>query len=162
MPKLAKPLTDTQVKSAKPRAEPYRLQDGGGMYLEINPSGSKIWRMSYRQSNGKNNRLTFGAYPRVSLLAAQKKRDAARELRVAGSDPAQARGGEKQAVAIAAIHTFETVARTWLKKTSATRAATTRGKITTWLQKDVFPFIGIISRQIELKMLLETCTPLSP
>lgn len=142
MPKLAKPLTDTQVRNAKPKAEPYTLPDGGSMYLEVNPSGSKIWRMSYRQANGKTNRLTFGAYPEVSLLAARKQRDAARERKASGSDPAQARRDDKQAVAGAAMHTFEAVARAWLKKTSATRAATTQGKITTWLQKDVFPTIG--------------------
>lgn len=58
MPKLAAPLTDTQIKNAKPKDKPYTLADGGGMYLEIMPIGSKIWRMSYRQENGKNTRLT--------------------------------------------------------------------------------------------------------
>lgn len=72
MPKLATPLTDIQVRTAKPKDKPYTLADGGGMYLEVMPSGSKIWRMSYRQENGKNNRLTFGAYPEVSLLDAKK------------------------------------------------------------------------------------------
>lgn len=55
MPKLATPLTDIQVKRAKPLDKTYTLADGGGMYLEVAPSGSKIWRMSYRQPNGKNN-----------------------------------------------------------------------------------------------------------
>ncbi|MGZ9713882.1 Arm DNA-binding domain-containing protein [Glaciimonas sp. GNP009] len=60
MPKLATPLTDIQVKSAKPKDKAYTLADGG-MYLEVSPVGSKIWRMAYRQPNGKNTRLTFGA-----------------------------------------------------------------------------------------------------
>ena len=63
MPKLAKPLTDLQVKSAKPRTKTYTLADGGGMYLEVSPAGSRIWRLAYRQEGGKSNRLTFGAYP---------------------------------------------------------------------------------------------------
>lgn len=144
MPKLAKPLTDTQIRSAKPGLKSYTLPDGGGMYLEVSPSGSKIWRMSYRQPNGKNTRLTFGAYPGVSLLEARKKRDAARELSTNGCDPAQAKRDERQAAAIAAVHTFEAIARTWLKKTSTARAPSTQSKITTWLQKDLFPFIGHI------------------
>ena len=50
------------MKNAKPKADPYTLADGGSMYLEVKPSGSKIWRMSYRQANGKTNRFTFDAY----------------------------------------------------------------------------------------------------
>lgn len=142
MPKLAVPLTDIQIKNAKPKAKPYTMADGGGMYLEIVPTGSKIWRMSYRQPNGKNTRLTFGPYPEVSLLDARKKRMDAKKLKAAGTDPAKAKRDDKQAKAIATMHTFEVVARMWLAKTAATRAATTEKKITTWLQKDVFPFIG--------------------
>ncbi|WP_370527216.1 Arm DNA-binding domain-containing protein [Undibacterium sp. CY21W] len=60
IPKLAKPLTDTQVRTAKPRdGKTYTLADGGGMYLEVSAAGTKIWRMSYRQENGKQNRLTL-------------------------------------------------------------------------------------------------------
>lgn len=64
MPKLAKPLTDTQVRTAKAiEGKAHTLPDGLGMYLEITASGTKIWRMSYRQENGKQNRLTFRTYP---------------------------------------------------------------------------------------------------
>ncbi|MEB0011283.1 integrase arm-type DNA-binding domain-containing protein [Glaciimonas sp. Gout2] len=142
MPKLASPLTDLQVKSAKPRDKPYTLADGGGMYLEIAPTGSKTWRMAYRQPNGKNTRLTFGAYPAVSLTNARKKREAAREQRAAGTDPAQLKRDDKQATAAAAANTFERVAWAWLGKTAATRAETTQDKVTSWLKKDVFPYIG--------------------
>lgn len=61
MPKLALPLTDIQLRNAKPRAAAYKLSDGGGLYLEVNPSGSKIWRLSYTQANGKKN--TAGLLP---------------------------------------------------------------------------------------------------
>ncbi|MBY0571988.1 MAG: Arm DNA-binding domain-containing protein [Burkholderiaceae bacterium] len=63
MPKLATPLTDIQVRNAKPKDKTYTLADGNGMYLEVMPAGKKRWRMAYRQPNGKNNRLTFGEYP---------------------------------------------------------------------------------------------------
>src|SRR5436853_7691237 len=86
--------------------------------------------------------LNLRTYPEVSLLEARAKRTAARKLLADGIDPGQFRRDSKQAKAIAATHTFEAVALTWLKKTAATRAATTQEKLTNWLQKDVFPFIG--------------------
>ncbi|MGV8893170.1 MAG: tyrosine-type recombinase/integrase [Burkholderiaceae bacterium] len=142
MPKLAKPLTDTQVKTAKPKDKPYTLADGGGMYLEIVPTGSRIWRMAYRQENGKPNRLTFGAYPAVSLLDARAKRTTARKQLSDGIDPGQFKRDEKQARAIASENTFESVARQWLGKVAASRSASTQDKVTAWLEHDVFPFIG--------------------
>src|SRR5689334_17361072 len=87
MPKLSTPLTDLEIRSAKPREKPYKLTDGGGMYLEIMPTGSKIWRMAYRQANGKPNRLTFGPYPEVTLARARDKRMEARRLLHEGIDP---------------------------------------------------------------------------
>ena len=61
MPKRVPPLTQLQIKNAKPREKPYKLADGGGLYLEVTPSGGKHWRMNYRQPNGKENKLHFGA-----------------------------------------------------------------------------------------------------
>jgi integrase len=142
MARIATPLSDTQIKNAKPKDNPYKLADGGGLYLEVMPTGKKLWRMKYQQASGKESRLSFGIYPAVSLLQARKKRDAARELKAAGTDPGQLKRDEKQAKTVAAANTFELVAWAWLEKTSATRAATTHDKITSWLKRDVFPFIG--------------------
>lgn len=143
MPKLAKQLTDTQVRTAKPKPDKtYTLPDGGSMYLEVAPSGSKIWRMSYRQANGKQTRLTFGAYPETSLLEARAKRAVARKHLADGFDPAQLKRDSKQASDSAISNTFEIVAKSWLAKTAANRAVSTQEKITNWLQKDVFPCIG--------------------
>ena len=63
-----------QVKNARPQEKIYRLFDGGGLYLEVTPQGSKLWRMKFRQPNGKENRLSFGKYPDVSLEQARQKR----------------------------------------------------------------------------------------
>lgn len=142
MPKLAKPLTDTQAKNAKPKDKTYTLADGGGMYLEIAPTGSKIWRMSYRQPDGKNTRLTFGAYPEVSLLDARKKRMGARELRAKGQDPAQVRRVEKAVKAIAAANTFQAVAYEWYANRLETWQPRTATNVLHRLEKDVFPLIG--------------------
>jgi hypothetical protein len=62
------PLTDTMVRNAKPRAKTYKLSDSKGLYLQVEPSGSKLWRLKYR-FNGTERRLAFGIYPRGQTLA---------------------------------------------------------------------------------------------
>ncbi len=59
-------LTARQVDTAKPKEKPYKLSDGGGLYLEVATSGSRYWRLKYRYA-GKEKRLAFGVYPEVSL-----------------------------------------------------------------------------------------------
>lgn len=142
MPRVVAPLTDMRVKNAKPTAKPYKLSDGGGLYLEVTPGNSKLWRMKFRQASGKESRLSFGSYPDVSLTQARAARTAARQLRAADVDPGQAKRDAKTAKAAAAAHTFEALAREWLKKTAAERAASTQSKNTRWLEKNIFPEIG--------------------
>ncbi len=142
MPKICTPLSDTAVRNAKPRDKSYTLGDGEGMYLEVMPNGTKFWRMAYRQPNGKNNRLTFGKYPIVTLAEARTRRLAARRLLDQGIDPGMVKREEKKAKATAAQHTFEGVARAWLAKTAPSRAASTQQKNTAWLEANVFPVIG--------------------
>ena len=135
-------LTDTFVKNTKPAGKPAgdKHWDGGGMYLLVNGSG-KYWRMDYRFA-GKRKTMALGVYPAVSLAKARKRRDAARELLAEGVDPSTAKQDAKQATADAAANTFESVARAWLGKTRAARMESTHAKVTTWLEKDVFPYIG--------------------
>jgi integrase len=135
-------LTDTFVRQIKHSGTPAgdKHTDGQGLFLLVK-AGGKYWRVSYRFT-GKQKTLALGVYPAVSLAKARKRRDEARELLADGIDPGQAKRDGKQAKAIAAMHTFEAVARTWLKKTAADRAASTQEKVTTWLEKDVFPSIG--------------------
>jgi hypothetical protein len=130
MPKICTPLSDTAVRNAKPKDKSYTLGDGEGMYLEVMPNGTKFWRMAYRQPNGKNNRLTFGKYPIVTLAEARTRRLAARRLLDQGIDPGMVKREEKEAKATAAQHTFEGVARAWLAKTAPSRAASTQQKNT--------------------------------
>lgn len=146
MPKLATPLTDIQVRNAKPRPKDapktYTLADGGGMYLEVAPSGSRTWRMAYRQPNGKNTRLTFGTYPEVSLAEARERRDLARKQRKEGIDPAQAKRIEKAGKALASANTFEAVAREWHANKFETWQPHTAKNILHRLEQDVFPLMG--------------------
>jgi integrase len=144
MPKLCAPLTDTAIRNAKPRDKTYTVGDGEGMYLEVMPNGTRFWRMAYRQPNGKKNRLTFGKYPEVSLAEARDKRLAARKQLAQGVDPGRTKREEKQAREKAALNTFEAVARAWLARTAAERAASTQEKNTAWLERNIFPAIGAL------------------
>jgi hypothetical protein len=89
-------LSDTAIRNAKPAAKPVRLFDGGGLYLEVAPSGGKWWRLKYRHHD-KEKRLSLGTYPNVGLKVARERRDAARKQIVEGIDPSAARQEAKQA-----------------------------------------------------------------
>lgn len=135
-------LTDTFIRQVKHSGAPAgdKHADGQGLLLLVKAAG-KYWRMDYRFAN-KRKTLALGVYPAVSLAKARKRRDEARELLADGIDPSQSKREDKQTRANAAAHTFEVVARTWLKKTAANRADSTQEKITTWLENHVFPLIG--------------------
>ncbi|MEI8158538.1 MAG: integrase arm-type DNA-binding domain-containing protein [Burkholderiales bacterium] len=135
-------LTDTFVKNVKPTGAVAgdKHADGLGLYLHVKEAG-KYWRMNYRFT-GKQKTLALGVYPEVSLSKARKRREIAREQLAEGIDPGVAKREERQAKADAAANTFEAVARVWLTKTAAKRAEVTQSRITTLLEKDVFPFIG--------------------
>ena len=113
MPKVATPISDLQIKRAKPGDKLRKLFDGGGLYLEILPSGSRSWRFRFRQADGKENLLTFGSYPEVSLAAAREQRDSARRLLRDGTDPALHRDQSRLKAKAASNNTFEKVAREW-------------------------------------------------
>lgn len=87
MAKKCTPLTDEKLMKAEPEEKPRKLSDGGGLYVEISPAGSKIWRMKFFDPNGKESRLTFGPYPDVSIKLARSRRSDARELLLQGLDP---------------------------------------------------------------------------
>lgn len=135
-------LTDTFTKQIKHSGKPAgdKHADGSGMYLLVNGSG-KYWRMDYRFT-GKRKTLALGVYPSVTLADARRRCEAARVSLAHDTDPSAAKREEREAKADAAANTFEIVARDWLKKTAADRGESTQSKITTWLEKDVFPHIG--------------------
>jgi integrase len=131
-------LNDAKLRNL---TKPGKHFDGGGLYLEVTPAGGRYWRMKYR-FGGKENRLSFGVYPEVGLKDARAKHDAARRTLDQGSDPSELRKAARARTAHDAVNTFEAVAREWLVKTAAKRAAITQAKVAAWLEKDVLPFIG--------------------
>ena len=103
-------LTDIKVRTTKPSDKPFKLTDGQGMHLLINPNGSKYWRLQYR-FGGKQKVLALGVYPMVSLGEARRKRDEAKKLVSDGIEPSEKKKADKieQSEAL----TFEAVARDW-------------------------------------------------
>ena len=70
------PLTDVAIRNAKPREKPYKVGDTLGLFLLVQPSGGKLWRVKYR-IDGKEKKLAIGIYPQVGLAEARRRRDAA-------------------------------------------------------------------------------------
>ncbi|ARK80349.1 integrase [Burkholderia pseudomallei] len=135
------PLTDTAIRNAKPADKPVRLFDGGGLYLEIAPSGGKWWRLKYR-FGGKEKRYSLGVYPEVTLATARKKRDEAREMLAAGIDPGEAKKAEKRASLLAAANSFEVVARGWMDERKTSVEPAQHVKTLARMENDVFPWLG--------------------
>jgi integrase len=117
-------LTVTAINNAKPRENSYKLADERGLYLLVTPSGGKLWRMKYRahgvDTSGQPKRvergLSFGAYPDVGLKQARELRDAARQQRVAGVDPAEQKRRDKNAERFRAMNSFGALALKYLEK----------------------------------------------
>jgi len=135
------PLSDTAIRKAKPSAKPARFFDGGGLYLQVSPTGAKLWRFKYR-FDGKEKLLAFGAYPHVTLAAARKRRDDARNQLADGIDPSEHRKAAKATRAGLAANTFEVIGREWYAKTAPMLADNTKAKLLRFLETDVFPWIG--------------------
>jgi integrase len=136
-------LTATQISKAKPEEKPYKLADGGGLYLLVQPNGAKYWRLKYRVA-GKEKLLALGVYEAggLSLAQARQKAIEARAQLVEGKDPSAERKAAKRADMLAAANTFELVAREY----HATQApAWTAGHARQWLvgmERYALPSIG--------------------
>lgn len=134
-------LTDTQIRKAAPADRPYKLTDGGGLYILVTPAGNKVWRYKYR-FGGKEKLLTIGRYPKYSLASARGERDKARSTLDDGKDPGVEKKNGIAAAKIAAGFTFEKVAREWHAKVKGTWSQDHADDVMRSLERDVFPEIG--------------------
>ncbi len=123
---------DVAFRSAKPREKPFKLSDGGGLFLLVQPNGAKLWRLAYR-FDGKQKLLALGAYPITPLADARLKRDAAKKLLSEGADPSIERKTERLAARTSRRNTFETVAEDLMEKFKADGDAATTLKKKQWL-----------------------------
>jgi len=134
-------LTDTRIKGCKPKNKPYRLFDGGGLYLEVHPNKSKYWRLKYRFA-GKERLYAIGSYPDKSLAGARADADAARKLVKAGIDPVAYRKTLKIETQEAATNTFERLALEWIDHQGGRWKEGHKSDVLKSLENDVFPSIG--------------------
>lgn len=143
MPKPIKPLSPSEVVNAKRQAEPYKLRDGGGLYLLVNPDGAKLWRLDYRRPvTGKRNTLGLGVYPEVPLRRAREKREEVRALLADGVDPGMHRKAEKVAGVERAANSLEVVTRAYQAMRAGQRTEGTAKRCKAWMEQHVFPHVG--------------------
>jgi len=142
MARIIKPLTDKEIRTAKPKDKQYKMFDGQGLFLLVKPSGSKGWRLKYRYY-GREKQLSLGPYPTVSLADAREKRDTALKQLDKGLDPSLAKKAAKQAKEELLANTFQKLAEEWYCQQD-TLAETTKYLLWRRLKLDVFPVIGKI------------------
>lgn len=109
------PLTDTAVRAAKPDAKPRKLADEKGLFLLVQPSGGKLWRLKYRHL-GKEKKLSLGRYPDVTLREARERRDEARRVLASGLDPSLEKRAAQRAARQDAANTFSKIASEYIDK----------------------------------------------
>jgi integrase len=131
------PLADIAIRNAKPQEKPVKLFDTGGLYLLVNPNGSRWWRLKFRYG-GKEKLISLGTYPETTLKAARERRDEARVMLAQGINPS----AKRQATKAAPAESFEAIAREWFAKFSPGWAKGHSEKIIRRLERDVFPWIG--------------------
>lgn len=126
------PLTDIEIKKSRPAAKPYKRFDGGGLYLLITPSGSKLWRLKYRV-NGREKLLSYGSYPLVPLKDARTWRDQAKRLLLEGIDPSAHHLNKKAEARASTANTFGVIASEYLDKAEKEGRAARTLKKKRWL-----------------------------
>lgn len=135
------PLTDTAIRTAKPAEKPYKLADEKGLFLLLNPNGSKWWRLKFRV-DGKEKLLSLGTYPEISLKKAREERDKARTMLAEGIDPSQHRKAAKATKTLLAANSFEVICREWLENKRSNIEEAQYKKALARQEKDVFPWMG--------------------
>ncbi len=155
------PLTDAKIRNTKPGDKPIKLTDGGGLYLEVRPTGAKLWRYRYRIA-GKENVFAVGEYfndkhgEHISLDDARGERDKARALVKQGIHPSHNRQAARLATHAENANTFEGVAREWIAKKKPGWTPYYLRQVERFHDTDVFPYIGNLPiRNVTAAHLLE-------
>jgi integrase len=156
-------LTDVKINSAKPQTEPFRLSDGGALFLEVRPSGAKLWRYRYRLGD-KQGIYAIGKYysgrkkpaDHVGLDSARTERDKARKLVRQGIHPTHKRQADKLIQIADNSNTFQGVAKEWIAINKAHWTPTYALQVERTLKADVLPHIGPVPiRSVEAAHLLK-------
>lgn len=135
------PLSDRAIRNLTPKGRPYKKGDSGGLFMLVMPNGGRWWRFKYRYG-GKSKLLSLGVFPDVSLAAARKHRDQARELLAAGKDPSAERKAENRAKALRDANSFLAVGLEWFDKQSVKWTAHHADDVRRRLERNLFPDLG--------------------
>ena len=135
------PLTDVKIRQAKATDKVLKLTDGNGLYLEVKPNGSKLWRYRYK-IDGKENLFAIGDYPTVTLMDARKAREEARELVKQGQHPSHVRKAATARQIGENANTFKAVAEEWIAKKKGGWSPYYLKQVLRGMEVDVYPFIG--------------------
>ena len=144
MPKKTIPLTDVAIRNAKAADKPVKMFDGAGLFLQVTPTGGKLWRFKYL-FDGKEKLLALGKWPDVGLKMARQLRDEARALVAAGVDPSEKRKQDRtdaEAQAAEDANTFEVVARDWHAKQVKVWSESHAVKVLGRMEQHLFPAFG--------------------
>ena len=131
-------LTDLKIRSLRPKGRVYQSPSDRGLYLEVHPNGSKLWRYKYRFL-GKQKRLALGRYPEIGLAEARHRRDEARKTLNAGTDPLAARKREKLVANFNAANSFEELANEYINKMERDGRANVTIEKARWLLEQLEP-----------------------
>ena len=143
MPRITKPLTNTEVERAKPKDKEYNLSDGQGLNLRIKPTGAKTWTFNYyHPTTKKRTNLTVGNYPEISIAQARQQREEWRSILAQGIDPQTHRARIARELELAEANTFLAVAEKWRAKKQGEITKKTLDKYWGSLRLHIFPFIG--------------------
>lgn len=148
------PLRDAEIRSFKAQAKPFKKADAKGLYVEVFPNGSKLWRFKYRIA-GKEKRLALGAYPEVGLADARKLRDEARSRVADEIDPSLERKRRKAAAKISADDSFERIAGEYIDKMEREGRAEATLLKARWFLSLLKPAIGTMAiSEVDPQLLL--------
>ncbi len=163
---------DAVYRAAKPKTTDYSINDGGGLFLFVGTTGSKLWRFVY-VFDSKRKKISFGAYPDNTLEIARRKAEEARENVANGIDPAGVRSENKKAKlliklnddrvndGLPILNSFKDLAIQWLSSEAHTTNATTKKKKTERLERSAFPYLGDMPiKQIKSSDILAALKPL--
>lgn len=134
-------LADARVRNTRPGPKPMKLADGGGVYLEVRPTGAKLWRFRYRIA-GKENVFAIGDYPGIALAEVRIEHGKARALVKQSIHPSHCRQAERLSTHAANANTFEAVAKEWISKRSAGWSSYCLRQVERFLEIGVFPYVG--------------------
>jgi integrase len=132
---------DIAFRNAKPRERPFKLSDGGGLFLLVQPNANKLWRLAYR-FDGKQKLLALGIYPATSLADARAKRDDAKKLLAVGIDPSVQRKSDRRTAKLTRQNTFAAIAGELMEKFEKEGDAQTTLKKKRWLLDFAIAEIG--------------------